>query len=765
MRGADLGQRWRAAVLCVYFLALLGASWALSGDLLPPASEKGIWFYSGAAALLLGSLLVSPYFTKPADAISNAVAALLVLAPVSPWVHDYGGSSDSMPWFIATGFSVGILAAGLTAVLLKDVDGDSWKRVAVSATQLVDTLGSPRVVFSVVYFFAVYAFHRSSALDLLIIGGFWAVCVGLRPLEGLLTLVRRWRLTWAGGDAVALGSVIGHESPDVVLFRTERPVDFGTVVLARSSDAKIAPAVVLDMVGYADGVWLRALLLPTEARESMALGQAGALVRRGQVVLYQADRQSPLSTIAADLRDRLVGLVGADSDLGHIEVELARHDLPIVEGSLVEAAIRNEKVLYQVTRGVTKEELVELKNRRAFIRVRARRIGIWSTRDERFEPSQWLPQPNTPVTLSRVSAGSPSSEAIGRFPGTPYPVRFDLNYLVTHNTAILGVLGIGKSFLAIELVERLIASDVKVLCLDLTDEYRRIDRLGQFIKSETQQTWDNDLATAASAAKARVAQNVEDGGSRPAFRAAVRAQLGEFIENELVPLRVVNPGRLDVWRQDSRPYQGAASMASLSPTEIARIFTEEMLAVLQEKGVSDRARVCIVYEEAHSLVPEFNSIAFEGDKEATNGTAKALLQGRKFGMGCLLVTQRTANVSKTVLSQCNTVVAMRMFDSTAMDYLANFVGQDTARLVPTLPDRVAVVFGRASSCPDPVIVRLNDREDFLQSFRREGAQAEVGVGTESARQAGGHVEPSTSALVDPGSGEMPQGEAAKDDGA
>jgi hypothetical protein len=158
-------------------------------------------------------------------------------------------------------------------------------------------------------------------------------------------------------------------------------------------------------------------------------------------------------------------------------------------------------------------------------------------------------------------------------------------------------------------------------------------------------------------------------------------------------------------------------MATLTPTEITRIITETVLEVLHAEGMSDQARCCVVYEEAHSLIPEWNSVASDGDKTATNGTAKAILQGRKFGLGCLVITQRTANVTKSILNQCNTVFGLRVFDATGMEFLGNYIGGDYAGVLSTLEDRHAVVFGRASSCRDPVLTRLNDRADFTRVFR------------------------------------------------
>jgi DNA helicase HerA-like ATPase len=135
--------------------------------------------------------------------------------------------------------------------------------------------------------------------------------------------------------------------------------------------------------------------------------------------------------------------------------------------------------------------------------------------------------------------------------------------------------------------------------------------------------------------------------------------------------------------------------------------------------MTDKARVCVVYEEAHSLVPEWNSAVDEGDQTASNGSARAILQGRKYGLGCLLITQRTANVTKTILNQCNTIFAMRTFDDTGKNFLANYMGMDYANSLSSLSERHAVLFGKASSCENPILIRLNDRDKFVQAFRAE----------------------------------------------
>jgi len=176
-------------------------------------------------------------------------------------------------------------------------------------------------------------------------------------------------------------------------------------------------------------------------------------------------------------------------------------------------------------------------------------------------------------------------------------------------------------------------------------------------------------------------------------------------------------------------------MASLTPTEITRIITESLLELLQDK-MSDTARACIVFEEAHSLIPEWNAVASEGDKTATNGTAKAILQGRKYGLGCIVITQRTANVTKSILNQCNTVFALRVFDATGMEFLKNYIGEDYASVLSSLEDRHVVAFGRGSLCRSPVLLRLNDRDEFTEAFRNPARGEGGGAAEQTANSQG-----------------------------
>ena len=135
-------------------------------------------------------------------------------------------------------------------------------------------------------------------------------------------------------------------------------------------------------------------------------------------------------------------------------------------------------------------------------------------------------------------------------------------------------------------------------------------------------------------------------------------------------------------------------------------------------GFSDNAKCLIVFEEAHSLIPEFSSISIKGDDTHANAISKVILQGRKYGLGSLLVTQRTANISKSALNQCNTVFALRCYDDTSKSFLNNYIRSEYSNLLSSLEERSAIVTGKGIDCKLPLIINLNDKKN-IECFNKD----------------------------------------------
>jgi len=84
-------------------------------------------------------------------------------------------------------------------------------------------------------------------------------------------------------------------------------------------------------------------------------------------------------------------------------------------------------------------------------------------------------------------------------------------------------------------------------------------------------------------------------------------------------------------------------------------------------------------------------------------------EGRKFGLGLVLSSQRPSELSPTVLSQCNTFLLHRISNDRDQELVHRLVPdnlQGLLRELPSLPSQSAILLGWASELP--VLVRMND---------------------------------------------------------
>ncbi len=134
-------QRTRLVILITYVLGLLVASKLALNTWLPPTTEKGVWFYSALAALLLGNLLVTPFFTKPADTISYSVAAAIALLAVNVWKSILNTDFDRFLWSATFGYTNIVLFSGVLAIALNGSVLEGWKKFGKSCFILSVSFG------------------------------------------------------------------------------------------------------------------------------------------------------------------------------------------------------------------------------------------------------------------------------------------------------------------------------------------------------------------------------------------------------------------------------------------------------------------------------------------------------------------------------------------------------------------------------------------------------------------------------------------------
>src|SRR4051794_3843728 len=135
---------------------------------------------------------------------------------------------------------------------------------------------------------------------------------------------------------------------------------------------------------------------------------------------------------------------------------------------------------------------------------------------------------------------------------------------------------------------------------------------------------------------------------------------------------------------------------------------------LWSDGVSPMLFVC---EEAHRYASADRSIGFGPTRKAVSRIAK---EGRKYGVYLGLVTQRPAELDATIISQCNTLFAMRLANDRDQALLRSAVSDAAANLlsfVPSLGTREVLAFGEGVALP----TRLRFKEVPVHQLPRSEA--------------------------------------------
>ena len=120
----------------------------------------------------------------------------------------------------------------------------------------------------------------------------------------------------------------------------------------------------------------------------------------------------------------------------------------------------------------------------------------------------------------------------------------------------------------------------------------------------------------------------------------------------------------------------------------------------------------LVCEEAHRYLPRDESAGFEPTRRAISRIAK---EGRKYGVSLCLVTQHVAEISERVLSQCSTILALRLGNEADQAFIRRALTDNAGGLLnalPALQRQEAIAFGEG--VPHPMRIRFADLETGLQ---------------------------------------------------
>jgi len=194
--------------------------------------------------------------------------------------------------------------------------------------------------------------------------------------------------------------------------------------------------------------------------------------------------------------------------------------------------------------------------------------------------------------------------------------------------------------------------------------------------------------------------------------------------------RIIRPGMLTVFDLSEVDEAGADAVVA----HYLRLLLEARKRWKRSGGQEGYpSPVLVVLEEAHVLVPK------NEDTLTKYWAARVAREGRKFGVGLILVSQRPKELDPSVLSQTNNKIVLRVVEPGDIRYIqaaSEQLSEDLASVLPGLSSGEAVVIGSMARLPAIVKVDLctartgGSDVDAISEWVKPGGKGEEGLGGE-----------------------------------
>lgn len=138
---------------------------------------------------------------------------------------------------------------------------------------------------------------------------------------------------------------------------------------------------------------------------------------------------------------------------------------------------------------------------------------------------------------------------------------------------------------------------------------------------------------------------------------------------------------------------------------ITRFVYDSMFWGRHETYTGKNRPLLLAYEEAHTYLNKNDNNSYS--KEAVE---KVFKEGRKFGLGALVISQRPSEISETILAQVGTFIALRLTNSGDQSIVKNSAPDNLNSLIDLLPSLrtgEAIIVGEAIKIPSRVRLKLN----------------------------------------------------------
>lgn len=557
------------------------------------------------------------------------------------------------------------------------------------------------------------------------------------------------------------GFIKATQSPNIVLaeFKTNSDIHIDDLVLIgkelKNSDGTLRKenddklAIVLDFIGMEsdlDSISVR-LYLVNEPQRNLSPVKSGLIKINSQCTIIE----NPVEFLAQldntklnyywNRREDVIGLVSSDSNINILRSDIIRQrELENAElVSIINENIKNP-IRYQIIEAETQRETQTDKKDYGFTKLIAYQLGEWRKPEDsegkeirnkfhQFFEFPWTPQINSLVfkwnsTFDEIDKNEDEVDKngyflLGNIPKTGLPIYLRVKDLVSHHTAILGVTGSGKSTLVFKIIQEINKNSTLVICIDITGEYRsKLIDFELFFDEITRAKWAAEMIKLNEGRKRKElpfnnSQKITGEEFERIEKTCVDS-MNQIVKERVIELRTLN--KIVIFE-----------LFDISNTKISIDCTQYIIQGLLEyardiydanlllvPGAKDNFQSCLVLEEAHTLVPENIGVGgrFSDSQVVIDKISQIALQGRKYNVGFILISQRTATVKKTVLNQCNTMISFRAYDETSFNFLSSYYGDEYVKEISHLKNdgnsRYIIASGKAVVADRPVIVELKE---------------------------------------------------------
>lgn len=351
---------------------------------------------------------------------------------------------------------------------------------------------------------------------------------------------------------------------------------------------------------------------------------------------------------------------------------------------------------------------------------------------------------------------------IGLLDGHDIPVYLRKEELIQKHCSILAKTGSGKSYTAAVLIEELLDENIPLLIIDPHGEYTSL-KYENSNKGEIKQMSNYGVTPKGYGSKV-VVYTPSNFTINPSADELFRIDGVNMDVNELSKIFTMSDTQLGILYQCLKEIKEEkefykiediidkvmqskskakwriirslekirdTGILSDSPTHIDGLIKAGQASIIDMKGVEPELQQVIVYricrdvfegrkigripplmlivEEAHNFSPE------KGFGKAISSDILRTIasEGRKFGLGLLVISQRPARVDKNVLSQCNTQIILKITNVNDIRVLSKsleFMSAEMEEEIKRIPQGVALVSSTSVEMPILVDIRVRRSE-------------------------------------------------------